>query len=496
VKSVHTFSFVKPHAGRPGSLLIEALLAIALFAVFATATFLVLLTGQEGSQEGADRMRGMHYTQEALEVAQSIRNSAFEELVPGQHGYTLDENGAWILTGSSLERSGYTTSMLIEPINSDKKRITARTIWKHGYHRSGAIVLSMEITDWRARTGDLGDWSLPQLRAEIDLSGGSIPFLNDIAVYDEYVFVTSSAAGKGLYIFDVSDPESPLRLSNTFMLGAASHKAVVYKNTLYLAVEGIGDELQAFDISNPAGLDSSTVPRATYNVPGGGRVRALVRYGSILFVGATGMDNESEFYAFDISNPDSIALIGELAIEDDATVNDIFLRGQYAYLATSRDAQELIVIDVTNPSDMRLHAAYNAVDAQDGTAVRGTATSFYIGRAYGSAIDEFLLITGSEGVPSSNPIDTYGADMGSAGEGHVHAMDIDLLGCYAFIATDFSQKQLQIRSAASTEIPELAYRRLAGPARGVRYDPMKDRLYVATNTGFHIFTAPDQSPCL
>jgi len=485
-----------PATERRGSLLIEAILGIALFAIFATATFLTLLTGQESSQQGADRIRGIYHTQEALEVARSIRDRDFTELTIGQHGYTLDESGTWIFSGSSLSRQGYNTHLIVTPITDKKVRVTARTGWKHGYHRSGSTVLSLELTDWRNRSANVGDWSNITMATNMNLGAGSIPYLNDIVVDEDYAYVTSQLDGDGLYIFDVAEAGNPIRLSSAFTLGATAHKPVVYRDAIYLAVEDSGDEIKAFDISDPSALDESTATIATYDLPGDtDRAISLAHRGGVLVVGARGDADESELYTFDISNPNAITLLDELSIDDAPSINDIYVVGGYAYLATSANIQELMVIDISNPSDISIHAAYNAIDVQDGTAIRGTSTDFFLGRSNGNAIDEFLLITGSDGVPSTDLGDTYGADMGSIDEGHVYSMDTDLLGCYAFVGTDSSQKSLQIRDSHSTDIQEEAYVTLSGPARGVHYDMMTDRLYVTTSTGFHIFTTTGDGPC-
>ncbi|MDD3896856.1 MAG: hypothetical protein PHU04_03385 [Candidatus Peribacteraceae bacterium] len=471
---------------RRGSLLVEAMLGIVLFGVFATAAFGALLSGQESSQEGADRMRGMHYTQQALEIAKAIRDRDFAELVPGQHGYTLDENGQWMLSGSLTRQYGYTTALTINSIADEKIRAMARTTWKHGYHRSGATVLSVELTDWRNRAVEIGDWSVVTMAANVPVPGA--PELSGVTVEDAYAFVTGGAAGAGLYIFDVSDDAHPFRVSSDFSLGSAARSPVVYRDRLYLLTYNSGDEILAYDIANPTSLNAETVPVATYNLPGGvNRGMALFRKGSVLYAGAQGDPDASELYALDISDPNAITLMDELNIPDDPTVFDIYASGIYAYLATSKDAQEMIVADISNPSAMSEHAAYNATDANDGLSVRASGTGFYLGRSQGSAIDEYLLVLGDNGVPSANLADTFGADMGSNGEGSVNAMTMDPVGCYAFMATDFSSKELQIRSARHKTVEEVAYKNLSTSGNGIFYNMMNDRLYMATSTGFHIF---------
>ena len=472
---------------RSGSLLIEALIGIAVFGIFATATFLTLLTGQEGSETGSARVRGVFYTEQSIEVAKSIRNTDFSELTLGQHGYTLDETGMWVLSGSYLSRYGFNNYMNIESIADNKIRITARTAWKHGYHRSGSTVLSIELADWQRPIIEMGDWSQATEVGNIKISGAP-PIFEDVVVEGDYAYVTSNDTGDGLYIFDISDQSSPVRVSDTFVLGGASHKPIVYKDTLYLAVEDGGNEIQAYDVTDPLSLDVSTVPIATYNLPGdNNRANALARRGSTLFVGTDYHEEQSEVYALNIATAGSITLLDDLDLADDPTVYDAYVHGNYLHLATDKDTQEMIVIDVSDPTDMELNAAYNGTDVHDAYAVRANGTGFYLGRFQGSSIDEYLLITGTAGNPSNDPLDTFGADMGNPGQGTVNAMDVDPVGCYAFMATDFQLKELQIRSARDKGVPEEKYIDLDTDGQGIYYNMMNDRLYMTTGTGFHIF---------
>jgi len=98
-------------------------------------------------------------------------------------------------------------------------------------------------------------------------------------------------------------------------------------------------------------------------------------------------------------------------------------------------------------------------------------------------------------VPSTDPVDTFGADMGSNGEGNVNAMAMDPIGCYAFMATNFSSKELQVRSARHQTVEEVAYKDLSPGGNGIFYNMMNDRLYMATNTGFYIFAPGPNGDC-
>ena len=476
---------------RQGSLLLEAMLGIILFALFATATYLTLLSGQESSQEGADRMRGMHYTQEALDVARAIRDRDFSELTEGDHGYDISEDGQWILDGLVTSRYGYSTVLTIQPIPDDKIRAIARTTWKHGYHRDGSIVLSVELTDWRNRAVEIGDWSTINTEWNSEVAG--LPELNDVIVNDEYAFITSEA-GDGLYIFDISIDDSPFRVSPNFSVGVAARSPVIYRDTLYLIVDNSADEIRAYDVSDPTSLVAITAPIATYDLPGNARGMALYRKGSILYVGTQGSASDSEFYSFDISDPAEITPlhVDGFNITENPTIFDVYVSGNYAYLGTSMETQEMIVIDISSPSAMVEHEAYNGTGPNYGLSVRASGTGFYLGRSEGGAIDEYILITGSNGTPdpASGP-GTYGVDIG----GSVNAMSMDPLGCYAFMATDFIYKDLQIRSARHKTVEEVSYLNLDAEGEGIFYNMMNDRLYLTTSTGFYIFSPAANGDC-
>jgi len=245
-------------------------------------------------------------------------------------------------------------------------------------------------------------------------------------------------------------------------------------------------------------FDESTVPIATYNLPGGdNRANALARNGGVLFAVTEYHNDQSEVYALNISTSGSISLLDDINLPDDPTIYDAYVYRNYLHVATDKDTQEMIVIDISNPTDMEAVAAYNGSDVHDAYAVRANGTGFYLGRFQGSSIDEYLLITGTEGNPSGDPLDTYGADMGSPGQGTVNAMDIDPVGCYAFMATDYQLKELQIRSARDKGVPEETYVDLDTDGQGIYYEMLTDRLYLTTSTGFHIFSpGPMTGACL
>ena len=118
---------------QPGFLLLEALLGIAVFALFVSAIGFTLLYGQENTIMAGDRTRAAYYSEQALDAVRTIRDGSFSALTNGQHGVYVNAAGVWAFTGSQIVHSGgYITHVYVTQLDTDWKRVSARTRWKHG----------------------------------------------------------------------------------------------------------------------------------------------------------------------------------------------------------------------------------------------------------------------------------------------------------------------------------------------------------------------------
>src|SRR5437016_6022886 len=87
--------------GRPGVLLLELLLGLAVLLLFLGSAGLVLLNGQESTKAAGNRIRASEYSRLALEAARSIREENFAALTAGTHGFQIDPvTGKWALSGT------------------------------------------------------------------------------------------------------------------------------------------------------------------------------------------------------------------------------------------------------------------------------------------------------------------------------------------------------------------------------------------------------------
>lgn len=477
------------HSRRPGFLLLEVLVGIAIFGLFLAAVGLTMIKGQEDTVYGGDRIRAAHAALRGLEASRGIRDDGFASLTEGTHGVAVGASKKWVYSGSVVTVSGgYLTSVTVTPLASDWVRIASQTEWKHGYNRSGSIVLTTELTDWRA-TRATGDWSALSVQGSY-LPGGT-PLFNDVAVRGDYAFVTSetSGGGAGLYVLDISNLAAPARVAASFSLGAAGYSLAIEGDTLYVATSDSSAEIQSYDISSPSTLSASNL-LGSYNLSGSSLASTLTLKSPTLFVGATQHASYDEFYALHASDAGAISYLDSL--NHTATVNAISLTGTAAYLATADSAAEMKAANITTLSDLRFvtNGDYNLTSTEAGRSIVASGTSALLGRQRGS-IQEIALLNADNGggSPPPGPGPWY-----HEGSGSTVGLDWDGSHCYGFIAADSSGKAVQVISAKNTSLPEVSsYDSTSGPARGLVYDPARDRLFVVTRTGFLIFQ-PSATP--
>lgn len=470
---------------RPGFLLLEVLVGMAVFSLFVMAIGYTLLYGQENTIMAGDRVRATQFTQRALEAVRGIRDASFSSVTSGQHGVWLDKTSKkWAFSGSQITASGgYTTRVTVAPLSSDWVRLTAETKWKHGYNRSGSVMIVSELTDWRS-TKSIGNWG--SISVQGSYTDGATPQFEDIAVFSgAYAFVTA-ASSDGLYIFDIHTLSSPTRVSGSFSLGVSGYDVVVSGTGLYVSTADNSGELKAYKLSNPGSFSSADLI-GTYDLPGSSRARSLAIIGDTLYVGAvaSAIGGEDEFYTFRAAPSGTFTLLDSIN-DDSSTFEMIAVSGTAAYLASSMDTSELRVIDVESGSNITLLGGYNLSDRTvNALAIAVSGTSAIIGTEKLASLEEAVLFDLENGsIPAPPPGPWY-----HEGSGSVVGIDMDPTRCYAFLSALSNRKALQVFNMRNkSTLAELTtYTSTSGLGRGVLYDLSKDRVYLITDRSFLIF---------
>lgn len=463
----------------------EVLLGIAIFALFVSAVGYVLLYGQESTIMSGDRIRAVQFTERSLEGARSMRGASFASITAGQHGLWV--NGTtkqWAFTGSEVIMSGgYITSLTVMSVAPDWVRLSALTKWKHGYNRSGAVLITSELTDWRT-TRNIGNWS--SITLDGSYTDGGTPQFIDIAIYSgSYVFVGARSTA-GIYVFNTVDTTSPTRINSSFSLGYGVHDMVILDSFLIVATDDSSAEIKVYDISSPATFSAANLV-ASMNVQGSTRVRSLAVSGDMLYAGTTASTGigDDEFYTYRVATNGTLTLLDTIN-DDTSGIQMIAISGTAAYLASSMDTSELRVVNVESGSSIISLDGYNLSDRTlDGMSVAVSGTSALIGTMRGTSIDELVLFDlESGGVPSPPPGPWY-----HEGSGSIVAIDMDPTRCFAFFAAESSPKALQIINLRnkSTLAEFTSYNSTTGPGRAILYDLPRDRLFLTTDRALLIF---------
>jgi hypothetical protein len=230
----------------------------------------------------------------------------------------------------------------------------------------------------------------------------------------------------------------------------------------------------------------------SYNMSGSRVATALALQGDALLVGADLHASYKEFHVFTVRSSGAIVYRGGL--DTAASINAIAVTGSAALLATGDSAAELKQVNITNAYAPAYPSSsdFNLTSTEAGRAVAAAGTSALLGRTKGS-IQELVMLNPrlGGGSPPPSPGPWYHESSGS-----VIGLAMDPVRCYAFVADDSSIKAFQVVQQ-STSLPELAtYNSTSGPARGIFYDPVRDRVFLLTRGAVLIFKpASPPGPC-
>lgn len=472
------------YAKRSGFLLLDALLGAALFAVFIAAVGVTILVGQIGFLRSGDSSRAVFLSEKGLEAVRSIRDADWDTLTAGgPYGVDVAESGTWEFSGTGTTTSdGFTTSVTLTTAGTDAFLVTSSTTWHISSDRTGHVELVSLVSNWR-EMHSIGDWSVPSV--EGSYTDGGTPLFQQVLVQGDYAFVTSdkSSGGAGLYVFDISNLASPQRVASSFSLPGNGHAMVMVGTNLVVISEATTAEVLYYDISDPENLNAGNLIDSV-DVPGDGRARSVAYYGGHLYVGATEDGTEQEMYSYSI---DDTSITLEDSHDTDGTLYEMVLKDGYAYMASGENVAELRVVDVFDPQDLQDAPGngYNLTDVDDAYSIYGFGTGMLLGRSEGSVIEEIILFDIADSVIPSPPPGPFYFEV----SGNVHDVTVEPGGRYAFIASDFTDKELQVLQPnvlVAGGSAEVSYYDAGEAGQGVYYDLAKDRVFFVTNSSLYI----------
>jgi len=463
-----------------GSLLLEAMVAIGVFAIFLAGIGLALVLGEKSTIMGGDRARASARAEEQIAAVRQVQEDDFDAMTEGQHGIALIA-GEWTFSGTSIIEDGMTSFVTIEEMAEDHIRVTSTVSWNFGQSRSGSVVLVTQMTNWHAPLV-VGDWSSISLDGSV--SQGGSPSFNDVLVIGQYAYVTAGVA-PGLFVYDVSSA-TPVRVATSFDLGAGSYAIAAAGDDLVLVTSDGAREVVIIDLDDPMTLTSDDISDQ-YDLPGTAGGRSVATYADLIFVGLADDTANPQFHALIFGDGEPLDLLDSMSVS--GSVLGISLNSGYALLSTDANTAELQVIDVIVPEDL-LYApgvGVDMTDAHDALSVATSGTSALLGRSNGSSIDELTLYDiGLSPVPSPPP-GPWTLEIGGSAE----ALGVIDGTRYAFVGGTASSAQIRVidlvRLSQNGSPVIIETVNAGGSVYGLSYDWATDRLFAVTTNALLVY---------
>jgi hypothetical protein len=384
---------------------LELLIAFSILVLSMSAVVMVAFGNQSIAIDTELAQRGLYLAEKRLEETGAALKNSFDSV------------------GNEFAASAfdaiYDTQVEIEEISPCLKEVKSQAFWNRDLRDLGNS-LSMMVTDpeiSQALSHDcasekVGDqWDNPDTLVMEDFGGQGSTAIDE---FNHLLYLTSdpgtSANKSELFIYEFDSDDLDLTELSQLDLGTDNNGQKLYfslydvdviENYAFVASASTTAQLQVIDVTDPSdpklkwnvglpGVDS------TGSQPAG---RVVYYFDGRVYVG-TRETAGPEFHIFDVSGDLSTTPPSHLgSLELNHSVKDIVVRDGNAYLATTDNNHELMVIDVTNPGSLEhpddSDLGYNAAGDNDGSAVYVTGDRVYLGRTQNqnplSAHDFFIL---------------------------------------------------------------------------------------------------------
>lgn len=379
---------------KKGFSIVEVLLAMAIFAIFATGIFYLSLDTIQRDTKINLNTEALLYAKEGIEAVRNMRDKNYLVLTNGDYGLSLNE-GSWEFVAAPEDISGfYERTITIEDVyrneegeineegiylDPETKKITSEVIW----YQKGIIPKSISLTTYLSNwTGD--DWiqttcdeftggtfentEISETVAPPDNNCGIVltttesesEFFSsvnvgkhgtDVEVEENYAYLSVNNDLKGLAIINISNPASPV-ITKEVNIGKKGRYVEKAGNYVHVGVQSWLLGWAMVNVSNPA------TAYWYFSWPMGGYGNKPTVSGDTLFMGID--TNYWSFQVYDISG-DLLPIPLLMDIYNfNSAVHVIELNGNYAYVGTDKDNKGLRIMNISNPYNVTEVASLDA----------------------------------------------------------------------------------------------------------------------------------------
>ncbi|MBI4084990.1 MAG: hypothetical protein HY432_00580 [Candidatus Liptonbacteria bacterium] len=423
-------------SSRDGQSALEILIAIGILALSLSTMIIVISGSQSVSVDSQEANQAINLARKSLENAVAAAKNDFAGLI-----------------SSSSTQDEFLKEVIVEDLDVNTKEVTSRVSWVTDPLRPQKVELTTLVTNWEIFSdtggdtgggGPSGDWQNPRTLGSVDLGPGEEATGLDVVNKIIYFSATAASQSKAdFFIVNATDGENPYIVSS-LNTGAGLNSVDTAGNFAFVANSNTDAQLQVIDISNAASPFVANSFKLT-GVAGSGAIGQKVFYlDKKVYIGtksATG----PEFHIIDVSNPNAPSEVGSFEVSGD--VNDIFVFGSVAYIATSLNAKELQILNVSNPASIIEIGSFDGAGNDDGKSVFVSAgTTAYLGRAGGT---QNLAILDVSDPASPQQLSTANLSTPS----NVGVNGIYVRDYLAFLVTDDSNKEFQVWNISSSSNP-------------------------------------------
>jgi cytoskeletal protein CcmA (bactofilin family) len=255
---------------------------------------------------------------------------------------TFNANGDLTIGGSNSVASG---SALLVQSTSNAALLTANT-----------SAMRVSIGSIGTPTGQLYvSGTLPTTNLG-SVSTGATAKPAAVYVQGKYAYIADNNINK-LQIVDISNPASPVSISNT-TANFGPNGVFVQGHYAYVTV---GSSLLVFDVSNPF------APTQTGSISTGTNTNSIYVQGKYAYILNTSTNN---LKIVDVSNPASMSIVGSTATSSFNNPQSVYVQGKYAYVA-SRNNGQLFAVDVSNPASPSVGTSVSGLGDPQNVYVQG-----------------------------------------------------------------------------------------------------------------------------
>ncbi|MFM2374780.1 MAG: hypothetical protein RLZZ234_775 [Candidatus Parcubacteria bacterium] len=389
----------------------------------------------------------------------------------------------------------YTQNNNVTNISPCVKQITATTSWnteKLRAQSASATTYVPSIAEAIALGGGCdpfppAEWDNPENPSGWNTSPGQIDGIQtglDVATINgvPYAFIVTknNSQKDDFWTINVANPASPTVLASGHLeTGDASHinglNAIDVVTTsagayAYVLQNSNTDQLQTINVSTPtAPVLTSTISLDAYGVAATSTTnidpegRVTYYHNGRLYIGLHTTIGP-ELLVFDVSTtPANPSYVGAINQAFNHSINDIVVRGNYAYLATGYDSRELMIVDVSTSNPVDTGYGFNAnlsgTDTEDATTLTLVGDNLYMGRERVNNPNEndvYALSIASPLNPSVIKSARLGIDTNTGFASTSRVLDVAVQGKLAFLATTDSNKPFivwDVMSSSTAIVP-------------------------------------------